>query len=213
MGLIDIIKTDDFTLGVWRVEEPEEKLKEIVGGEYFPSLNKISHPRRRLEWLAARSLLREFGYLGLVKYHPTRRPFLADSLAHISISHSFPFVSVILSNNFLVGIDVEYFDRPFLSVAHKYLSEKEKTWVNINDNKMLALIWSAKEALYKLPGMEGLGGVDMDIRQIESISNKGSLYANIRLGGTVQHFDYIRYYYIGSFNLVWVCCNPKTLVW
>jgi hypothetical protein len=213
MGLIDLNKTDDYTLGVWRVEESEEKLKEIVGGTFFPGLSRISHHRRRLEWLAARSLLKEFGYQGLVKYHPSRRPFLANSRSHISISHSFPFVAVILSSDFLVGIDIEYYNRPFMSVTHKYLSEREKKWIDVNDNKMLALVWSAKEAIYKLPGMEGLGGVDMDIKPINTVSDFGNLDAIIRIGGTVQRFNYIRYYYIGSFNVVWVCCNPKTLVW
>jgi len=213
MGLIDVIRNEDYTLGVWRVEESEERLKEIVGGDYFPGLSRISHPRRRLEWLAARSLLKEFGYIGLVKYHPSRRPFLADSRSHISISHSYPFVAVILSNDFLVGIDIEYYNRPFTSVTHKYLSEREKKWIDTNDNKILALVWSAKEAIYKLPGMEGLGGVDMDIKRFDNISSNGNLDAIIRIGGTVQRFNYIRYFYIGNFNVVWVCCNPKILVW
>lgn len=213
MGLIDLVKNDDYTLGIWRVEETEEELKVNVGGTHFPGLNKITHHRRRLEWLAARSLLKEFGYQGFVKYHPSRRPFLANSRAHISISHSFPFVAVILSSNFLVGIDIEYYNRSFKSVTHKYLSEREKRWIDQNDNKMLALIWSTKEALYKLPGMGGISGTDMDVKPIETIANNGNLDAIIRIGGTVQRFNYIRYSYVGSFNVVWVCCNPRTLIW
>jgi phosphopantetheinyl transferase len=112
-----------------------------------------------------------------------------------------------------VGIDIEYYNRSFKSVTHKYLSEREKRWIDQNDNKMLALIWSTKEALYKLPGMGGLSGIDMDVKPIEAISNSGNLDAIIRIGGTVQRFNYIRYNYVGSFNVVWVCCNPRTLVW
>lgn len=212
MAIVDISKSDNFVLGVWKVEETEDKLKELVGGDYFPGLARISHSRRRLEWLAARALLREFGYTGHVMYHPTRRPFLAHSHSHISISHSYPYVAVILSSNDLVGIDIESFTRPFIEVSDKYLSKNEKKWVDLDDNRQLALIWSAKEAIYKLPGMEGLGGPDMDVKPIANLGPKGSLDASVRLGGTVQRFN-LRYFYLGYFNVVWVGCNPKSLVW
>jgi phosphopantetheinyl transferase len=212
MALIDVIKTENYILGVWRVEEDENTLKELVGGDYFPGLAKISNPRRRLEWLAARTLLREFGYTGHVMYHPTRRPFLANSRSHLSISHSFPFVAVVLSEFYLVGVDVESFARPFSEVSDKYLSTNEKKWIDLDDNRRLALIWSAKEAIYKLPGMDGLGGPDMDVKPIDSLSNKGEMKASVRLSGTVQHFT-LNYFYLDYFNVVWVYCNPKTLVW
>lgn len=212
MALIDVIKTENYILGVWRVEEDENTLKELVGGDYFPGLAKISNPRRRLEWLAARTLLREFGYTGHVMYHPTRRPFLANSRSHLSISHSFPFVAVVLSEFYLVGVDVESFARPFSEVSDKYLSTNEKKWIDLDDNRRLALIWSAKEAIYKLPGMDGLGGPDMDVKPIDSLSNKGEMKASVHLSGTVQHFT-LNYFYLDYFNVVWVYCNPKTLVW
>lgn len=212
MALVDIIKTDDYTLGVWRVEEDEAKLKELVGGDYFPGLARISHPRRRLEWLAARTLIRQFGYAGHIMYHPTRRPFLANSRAHLSISHSYPLVSVVMSDQYLVGVDIESYARPFSEVTNKYLSANEKKWVDVEDNRRLALIWSAKEAIYKLPGMDGLGGADMDIKPITSLLDRGQLSATVHIGGTSQHFS-LNYFYMDYFNVVWVYCNPKTLVW
>jgi phosphopantetheinyl transferase (holo-ACP synthase) len=212
MALVDTIKKEEFTLGVWRVEEDEATLKELVGGTLFPGLDKISNPKRRLEWLAARSMIKQFGHNGLVLYHPSRRPFLANSRSHLSISHSYPYVAVILSHNFLVGVDIESYKRSFTPVAHKYLSNQEKLWINPADNKKLSLIWSAKEALYKLPGMEGLSGADMDIKPFEKQENSGELKATIRLGGTSQRFN-VNYYYLNEFQVVWVCCNPKVLVW
>ncbi len=213
MGLIDVLKSEEYTMGVWRVEETETQLKELVGGDYFPGLAKLSHPRRRLEWLAARTLLREFGQTGHVLYHPTRRPFLANSNVHLSISHSFPFVAVIISQKNNVGIDIEYYNRPFSHVAHKYLSMREKTWINLNNNKLLALVWSAKEAVYKLPGMEGLGGIDMDVKPFDSIPNSGKIEVSVRIGGTVQKFSEVHFFYVGSFNVVWVYCNAKLMTW
>jgi len=212
MGFVDVRRNNDYSIGIWRVEEDEVTLKKIVGGTYFPGLDKITHPRRRLEWLSARSIIREFGHNGLVLYHPTRRPFLEHSHSHLSISHSYPLVAVVISHNNLVGVDIESYDRSFSKVAYKYLSPREKLWVDENDNKRLALIWSAKEALYKLPGMEGLGGVDMDIKPFECQDNGGELDASIRIGGVVQRFK-VNYYYLGNFNVAWVYCNPKTLSW
>ncbi|MDX9769775.1 MAG: 4'-phosphopantetheinyl transferase superfamily protein [Tenuifilaceae bacterium] len=212
MAIKHLHRTEDFILGVWRLEEDEETLKQKVGGTYFPGLARITNERRRLEWLAARSLLREFGYEGHVMYHPTRRPFLAHSRSHISITHSYPFVAVIMSEKFHVGIDIESFARPFAQVKDKYLSKREKKWVDNDDNRRLALIWSAKEAIYKLPGMSGLGGSDMELKPIEHLSDEGKLEASVRLGNTIQHFN-LNYQYLEYFNVVWVCCNPKTLVW
>jgi len=85
-------------------------------------------------------------------------------------------------------------------------------WVDVDNNRQLALIWSAKEAMYKLPGMEGLGGPDMDVRPIDELSNEGNFSATIRMGNTIQRFN-LQYYYMEFFNVVWVCCDPKTLVW
>lgn len=212
MALVDVIRKEEYTLGVWRVEEDEIRLKEIVGGTMFPGLDKISNPKRRLEWLAARSMIRHFGHNGLVLYHPTRRPFLANSRSHLSISHSYPLVAVIISANLLVGIDIESYKRSFVPVAHKFLSSREMIWVKPDDNKKLSLIWSAKEALYKLPGMEGLGGADMDIKPFENNGESGELSASIRLGGTIQRFE-LNYFYLNDYQVVWVCCNPKVLVW
>jgi 4'-phosphopantetheinyl transferase len=212
MAIVYLKRTEDYVLGVWRVEEDEETLKKLVGGDYFPGLARISNPRRRLEWLSARTLLREFGYTGHVMYHPTRRPFLAHSRSHISISHSYPLVTVVMSDKFLVGIDIESFARPFAQVMDKYLSKEEKKWVDEDDNRRLSLIWSAKEAIYKLPGMEGLGGCDMNLNAIENISDEGHLKASVRLGNTIQHFN-LYYRYMEYFNVVWVCCDPKTLIW
>lgn len=214
MGIVDITKGNDFSIGIWQLEdnEDENKLKEIVGGTLFPGLDKISNPKRRLEWLAARCLIREFGHIGLVLYHPTRRPFLAHSRSHLSISHSYPYVAVIISHNFYVGIDIESFERSFIQVADKYLSSNEKKWLDQSNNKKLALIWSAKEALYKLPGMEGLGGIDMDIKPFDNSTERGTLKASIRIGGTIQRFN-LDFFYLNQFNVVWVGCDPKTLIW
>jgi phosphopantetheinyl transferase len=212
MAIKHLHRTEDFILGIWRVEEDEETLKLKVGGEYFPGLARITNERRRLEWLAARSLLREFGYEGHVMYHPTRRPFLAHSRSHISITHSYPFVAVIMSEKYYVGIDIESFARPFVQVKDKYLTENEKKWVEMDDNRRLALIWSAKEAIYKLPGMSGLGGSDMEVKRINTLADDGNLEASVRIGNAVQHFK-LKYHYMDYFNVVWVCCNPKTLVW
>ncbi len=212
MPIVETIKTDDYILGIWRIEENEEELKTIVGGDYFPGLARISNDRRRLEWLSARALLREFGYTGHVMYHPTRRPFLAQSQSHISISHSFPFAAVILSPEFIVGIDIESYVRPFIEVSDKVLTRNEKKWVDVDDSRQMALIWSAKEALYKLPGMEGLGPHSMDIKPMANLADQGKFDATVRTGGIVQRFQ-LHYTYYEYYNVVWVGVNPKLLRW
>jgi hypothetical protein len=60
--------------------------------------------------------------------------------------------------------------------------------------------------------MSGLGGSDMEVKRINTLADDGNLEASVRIGNAVQHFK-LKYHYMDYFNVVWVCCNPKTLVW
>ncbi len=212
MACVNVVIGEEFTLGVWRVEETEEELKSLVGGTYFPGLERMSHPRRRVEWLGARCLLKEFGLKSQVMYHPSRRPFLAHSKTHLSISHSYPYVAVIVSPRFFVGIDIESSTRPFRLVANKFLSTRESRWVDVANANMLSLIWSAKEAVYKLPGMEGIMAPEMNLSPFLPDPEKGGLELSIHLRSMAQRFA-LNYYFIEKYNVVWVCSDSKELVW
>ena len=108
-------------------------------------------------FLSVRHLLRAFGYTDLDLYYDENgKPHLKDG-KYISISHSFTFSAIIISD-VAVGIDIEKQREKIKVIAHKfvdyefqYLKPSEEDYL-----KKLTVIWCAKESLYKLFATPGL---------------------------------------------------------
>ncbi|RXK52439.1 4'-phosphopantetheinyl transferase family protein [Aquirufa rosea] len=119
-----------------------------------------AHAQKLLESLAARYCLWQLVKdvqtepLELVKT-ASQRPYLKDSNYHISISHSFPFVSACISLHRPIGIDLERKDRKIQHIAPRFLSAKELDWAREDTQKLIAA-WTVKEALYKAHQQAGL---------------------------------------------------------
>jgi 4'-phosphopantetheinyl transferase len=153
-------------LGIWELQESVDALLLLA------SLSKndeerfceLRHESRKKQWLASRIILQELsGNPKLsVSYEKTGRPIINDGIHHVSISHTVNFVSVILGKSTKVGIDIEYIHPRILKVAHKFVSQAEENFLKNHKNlqESLVLIWSAKEALFKLNGK-----TDMDFRK------------------------------------------------
>jgi phosphopantetheinyl transferase len=143
--------SDSTRLGIWKIEETEEFFKGNV-----PQHRDVTHPHKRLQHLAGRFLLQflfpDFPY-ELVKIADTKKPFLPNEQYHFSISHCGDFAAAIVSKDKRVGIDIEIPTEKILKIRHKYLSEEEKIKFEYQlptpDSRLLTLLWSAKEAVYK----------------------------------------------------------------
>ncbi len=111
----------------------------------------------RRGFLSVRHLLAEFGYTDFDLYYDENgKPHLKDG-KHISITHSFEFSAVAVSEG-IVGIDIEKQREKIAVIAHKfveyefeYLKEEDPEYV-----RKLTVIWCAKESLYKLFATPGL---------------------------------------------------------
>jgi len=141
-------------LGIWKIEETEDFFKENV-----PQHRDVTHPRKRLQHLAGRFLLRylfpDFTY-HLIEIADTRKPFLREAQYQFSISHCGNFAAAIVSADKRVGIDIEIPVGKIIRIGDKYLSDTEKeifsTTKNISDSGLFTLIWSAKESVFKWYG-------------------------------------------------------------
>jgi 4'-phosphopantetheinyl transferase EntD len=107
--------------------------------------------------LSVRHLLATFGYSDTdLFYDSAGKPHLKDG-KHISISHSFIFSAVAISDQ-PIGVDVEKQREKIGIIAHKFV-KYENDYLNkeaINYINKLTVIWCVKESLYKLfatPGM------------------------------------------------------------
>ena len=77
---------------------------------------------------------------------------------YISITHSFTFSAIIVSDKFHVGIDIEKQREKILKIAHKFTPfEEYKTIANVDALiSKLTIVWGAKESLYKIYGKKKL---------------------------------------------------------
>lgn len=144
---------------IWKISESFDELMEPL------TLKPVSKKRvikmksgiHQCGFLSVRHLLRECGYTDFDLYYDEYgKPHLKDG-KHISITHSFNYSGVIISNH-EVGIDIEK-QRPiitniaskFVGYEFNYLKNDKQDYVN-----NLTVIWCAKESLYKLFATPGL---------------------------------------------------------
>ncbi len=142
-------------LGVWSIEEDEEFFLQKVQLQ-----KEIRHPHKRLQHLAGRYLLEMLhpGFpLHLIEIAESNKPHLPGTTFHFSISHCGNFAAAIVSENKVVGIDVELVTPKIELIKNKFLSGKEIKLLSTENFELLTILWSCKEAVYKWYGQ---GGVD-----------------------------------------------------
>ena len=136
---------------IWKIEESfDTLLKNIeLTAKNTRRLNGMKSILHQKGFLSIRHLLALEGYTDYDLYYDTNgKPHLKNGL-NISITHSFIFSAIILSDN-KVGIDVEKKRDKILRIAHKFTSVKnfDKSSLTYKIRKLTA-IWCAKESLYK----------------------------------------------------------------
>ncbi len=90
-----------------------------------------------------------------LKKDDRNRPYFDQSDYHISLSHSFPFVTAVISHKKSVGIDLERFGRNVEKIGPRFLSTEElNRWQDSHSD--LTKAWTCKEAIYKAMGVPGL---------------------------------------------------------
>lgn len=147
------------TVKIWKITESYDELIQPITltdtcMQRVLSMKSEWHQRG---FLSVRHLLAEFGYTDAdLVYDNNGKPHLKDG-KHISITHSFMFSGVIISDH-EVGIDIEKQREKIAVIAHKFVGYEQDYLVNTADDYInkLTVIWCIKESLYKLfatPGM------------------------------------------------------------
>lgn len=142
---------------IWKIEEPEENLKEgiILTDNCLNRLSGMKSEIHRRGFLSVRQLLREAGYKASdLYYDPYGKPHLKDG-KQISITHSFNYSGLIVSDVIKVGIDIEKQRKKIGVIAHKFINY-EFGYLNIKMIRELTVVWCIKESLYKVFATEGM---------------------------------------------------------
>ncbi|QNM84716.1 4'-phosphopantetheinyl transferase superfamily protein [Polaribacter pectinis] len=145
---------------IWKIEESVADLAEGISlsknsSTRFHSMKSELHQRG---FLSVRHLLKEAGYSDMdLVYDEFGKPHLKDG-KHISITHSFIFSGIIISNEVPVGIDIEKQRDKILKIAHKFTPFEEYKTIANHDALVskLTIVWGAKESLYKIYGKKKL---------------------------------------------------------
>lgn len=161
MPLYKRITVDEHTkVFIWKVEEPLTWLSE--GIELTPNcqvrVDGMKSEIHQRGFMSIRHLLAEAGYVDQdLYYDDLGKPHLKDG-KHISITHSFNFTGIIVSDE-EVGIDIEMQRDKILKIANKFTPLEEYHTVANEEAliRKLTIVWGGKESIYKLMAEPGLG--------------------------------------------------------
>ena len=156
-----------------------------------------SRRRERLAWRAM--LRRALGRECVIEYKPSGKPQIVDEkYSHISVSHCRDMVAVAVATA-ECGVDVELLERRFAAVAERYMSPEELSLVNSDVER--AIVWSAKEVLYKMAGTEGLE-LRREIRIVEINAAEQSVRGVVERRGERLVERSLRYCYPDAEHIV-----------
>ena len=145
---------------IWKIEESFENLSEGIELTQNSKnrVNNMKSDLHRRGFLSVRHLLNKFGYTDAdLVYDEYGKPHLKDG-KFISITHSFTFSGIIISDDKPVGIDIEKQRDKILKIAHKFTPIEEYKSIANHDALVskLTVVWGAKESLYKIYGKKKL---------------------------------------------------------
>jgi len=159
MPLVEQDVTHNRAWGLWKIEESEAHLlNELI--EIAPAPPAITHTNKRLEYYAARVLVKQLlsrmglSFHGLDK-NSYGKPLLVNLPHQVSLSHSYPYVTALIDSEKPVGIDLEQPKEKLLAIAPRMFHADECSDAGADVTK-LCIYWCAKEALLKVYGKKDL---------------------------------------------------------
>ena len=145
-----------------------------------------------------------------ITYDINGKPSL-NSKYNISISHSHEIAALVISDNSKIGLDVQLNENKIFNIQDKFLNPSEK--LNIGENpslKILTMIWTSKESIYKAVGLKGISFSD-NIK-IDKVIEKDETGIGYYINGTEKvKFD-LKFYYIDEYTICYAYQNPKLWV-
>ena len=161
----------------------------------------------REQFLATRKLLAQENSNYKITYDINGKPLL-NSNFNISISHSHEIAALVISDNSKIGLDVQLNENKIFNIQDKFLNSSEK--LNIGENpslKILTMIWTSKESIYKAIGLKGISFSD-NIK-IDKVIEKDKTGIGYYINGAEKvKFD-LKFFYIDEYTICYAYQNPK----
>ena len=191
---------------LWKVMIGELNTKELNSDEKNLLKLKKSNILKE-QFLATRKLLALENTDYKITYDNNGKPLL-NSKYNISISHSHEIAAIAISDNSKIGLDVQLNENKIFNIQDKFLNPSEK--LNIGENpslKILTMIWTSKESIYKAVGLKGISFSDnIKIEKVVEEDKTGiGYYTN---GSEKVKFD-LKFFYIDEYTICYACQNLK----
>ena len=196
--LKEFIINDKTKIKLWKVIMGELNTKELNSDE--KNLLKLKKNNiLREQFLATRKVLALENSDYKITYNNNGKPSL-NSKYNISISHSHEIAAVAISDNSKIGLDVQLNENKIFNIQDKFLNPSEKLNIGKNPSlKILTMIWTSKESIYKAVGLKGISFSDnIKIEKVVEEDKTGiGYYTN---GSEKVKFD-LKFFYIDEYTI------------
>ena len=204
--LKEFIINDKTKIKLWKVIIGELNTEELNSDE--KNLLKLKKNNiLREQFLATRKVLALENSDYKITYNNNGKPSL-NSKYNISISHSHEIAAVAISDNSKIGLDVQLNENKIFNIQDKFLNPTEK--LNIGENpslKILTMIWTSKESIYKAVGLKGI--LFSDNIKIEKVVEEDKIGIGYYINGTEKvKFD-LKFFYVDEYTICFAYQNPK----
>lgn len=194
-------------IAIWKIEETVDELLNALELDPFviAEISQFTNEKRKLEYLAVRVLLNEvLGEKKSIAYETNGKPYISDHSWQISVTHTGSYAAIVLHKTARLGIDIERIADRVVRVKHKFLSADELAFVDEKAAKtQLALMWSAKEALYKIMQQTEVDFIENMIIDPFKPYLEGTMHAHETKTTNAETFT-LDYRVFPEFVLVWV---------
>ena len=198
MPLHQIITHDLSTkIYIWKIEESFEDLfDEVVLNDInLIRLNTMKSEMHQRGFLSVRKLLQEAGYSDFdLHYDQDGKPHLKHSFEEnqdekfISISHSFQFSTIIISDK-PVGIDIELAKEKVLKIASRFMDISHiEGLLEEEQIRKATVVWGIKESVFKIKNEKGISFPDHIFESAFLLSDKKAT-AQLSFNNLIESFD------------------------
>ena len=151
MPIFKEIISEQTQILIWKYSEEEKFSADLISDEKeFENLKQKS-PKRLIEIQMVRHMLRKILPNHKIRYYENGQPYLEPFDKFVSVSHSFPYAVLAISEK-KIGVDIEQVKDRIDKIKHKFLHPKEIDWLSRAESEIehLTAIWCIKEALFKI---------------------------------------------------------------
>jgi 4'-phosphopantetheinyl transferase len=157
---IDRILPQDARLLVWNLSETEGAMEMFIEEEEKLSIQRqfrLEERRKQKMAMACLSKLALGSQYAEIQYNKLGKPLLPDKTGHVSFSHCAEYVGLLYHPCRPIGLDLEKLDGRAARIYSRFTNRMELGWADLSsDSWHSTLIWSVKEAIFKLIGGGGI---------------------------------------------------------